>query len=372
MTLSFSLHVTVGPGSPEREKALARALELCEQLGDSRMMEVMLSLGSGRWARSEPLLALQLFEKALALAQTAKDADMLAAAHAGIGSQLYMLGYFEEAREHLEGAIELSGSRPIRKFGQVLLMAQLAPFLLAHMQLVLGYPMTALKGSKDALDTARQRSGPYMNVALSMYVMTYLGLRDIRAVAEQVEEVAAITAEHDIPILQAFAMFYRAWLIADAGRVEEGLGEMRRSITRLLGALALVEWLVVALAEVCGRNALPDEGLATIKEALTRSEKTPYLQAEFYRLKGELTLLKDPRSEAEAERYLRQAIDIARRQAARLFELRSTTRLARLLAKQGRREEGHRMLAEIYGWFTEGFETGDLKDAKALLDEMAA
>jgi class 3 adenylate cyclase/tetratricopeptide (TPR) repeat protein len=370
MTLSFSLHVTVGPGSPEREKPLARALELCEQLGDSRMMEVMLSLGSVRWARSEPLLALQLFEKALALAEQAKDADLLAAAHAGIGIQLAMLGQFEKAREHLEGAIELSGSRPIRKFGQVLLMAQLAPFLLAHVLLVLGYPMTALKRSKDALDTARRRSGPYMNSALGMYVMTYLGLGDIPAVAEQVEELAAITAEHEIPIIHALATFYRAWLIANAGRVKEGLGEMRRSITRLLGAIALVEWLVVALAEVCGRNGLLDEGLATVKAALTRSEKIPYLQAEFYRLKGELTLLKDPRSEAEAERCLRQAIDIARRQAARLFELRATTSIARLLAKQGRREEAHRMLTGIYNWFTEGFDTADLKDAKALLDEL--
>jgi tetratricopeptide (TPR) repeat protein len=165
-------------------------------------------------------------------------------------------------------------------------------------------------------------------------------------------------------------MFCRAWLIADAGRVNEGLREMRPIITQL-GAFPLVEWLVVALAEVCGRNGLPDEGLATISEALTRSEKTPQLQAELYRLAGELTLLKDPRSEAEAERCLRQAIDIARRQAARLFELRATTNLARLLTKQGCRDEALARLADIYNWFTEGFDTADLKDAKALLDELA-
>jgi tetratricopeptide (TPR) repeat protein len=350
---------------------LARALELCEQLGDSRMIEVMLSLGSLRGMRSEPLPALQLCEKALALAEQAKDANVLAAAHAGIGLSLFVLGRFEKAREHFEGAIELSGGHSIRKFGQVLTATQSAPFLLGLTLLALGYPITALKRSKDALDTARQHSGPYMNaVALGVYVLIHLGLRDIGAVAEQVEELATITGEHEMPVYRAFATFYRAWFIADAGRVKEGLGEMGRSVTQF-GASPQVDWLFVALAEVYSRNGLPDEGLATINEALTRSEKTPHLQAEFYRLKGELTLLKDPRSEAEAEGCLRQAIDVARCQAARLFELRATTSLARLLTKQGRREEARTILAEMYGWFTEGFGTADLKDAKTLLDELA-
>jgi len=370
MTLSFSLLVAVGPGSAEREQALVRALELCEQLGDSRMMEVMLSLGILRGARLEPLLALQLFEKAIVLAEQAKDADMLAAAHAGIGLQLMILGQFEKAREHLEGAIELSGGRAIRKFGQVSTLVQSAPFVLAQTLLVLGYPTTALKSSTSALDTARQRSEPFINAtALAVHVLAHLALRNIRAVAEQVEELAAITAEHEMPLNHAIATFYGACLIVDAGRVKEGLGEMRRSITQL-GAYPMADWLVVALAEVCARNGLPDEGLATINEALTRSEKTPFRQAEFYRLKGELTLLEDPRGEAEAERHLRQAIDVARRQAARLFELRATVSLARLLRDTNRRDEARTILAEIYNWFTEGFDTADLKDAQVLLEEL--
>src|SRR5205823_5871317 len=150
-----------------------------------------------------------------------------------------------------------------------------------------------------------------------------------------------------------------------------GIGEMGRSIMRLLGGFPIVEWLIVALVEVCCRSGLADEGLATITEALTRSEKIPYVQAELYRLKGELTLLKDPPREAEAERSLRHAIDIAQRQAARLFELRATTSLGRLLMKQGHRDEARSMLAEIYNWFTEGFDTADLKEAKALLDKLS-
>ena len=330
----------------------------------------MLSLALVRWSRREPLLGLQLCEKAFALAEQTKDDEVLAAVRAGIGYQLVSLGQFEKAREHFEGAIELLGGRPTRKFGQVLIMAQTAPVPLGLTLLALGYPTTALKRSKEALDIMRRRSEPYMNAApMGVYIVIHLALREIRAVAQQVEELAAITAEHEIPLYHAIAMFCRAWLIADAGRVKEGLGKMGRSITQS-GAVPPVDWLIVALGEVCVRNRLPDEGLAAILEGLTRSEKTPWLQAEFYRLKGELTLLKDPRSEAEAERCLRQAIDIARQQAARLFELRATTSLARLLARQGKRDEAHRMLAGIYGWFTEGFDTADLKDARTLLDEM--
>jgi tetratricopeptide (TPR) repeat protein len=246
ITLSESLLVAMGPGSPEREKALARALELCEKIGDNRIMEVTLSLASLRWSHSEPLLALQLCEKALALAEQAKDADVRAAAHAGIGLQLLMLGQFEKAREHLEGAIELSGGRPIRTFGQVSAMVQSAPFVLGLTLSVIGYPITALKRSKDALDTVSPGSERFTNtVARGMYVITHLiGLRDIRGVAEQVEQLAAITAERELPIGHLLSMFFRAWLNVDAGRVKEGLGEMERIITRFSGTVPPVDWLV--------------------------------------------------------------------------------------------------------------------------------
>ena len=330
ITLSISL-LAVGPGSSERDQALARALELCEQLGDTRIIEVMLSLGLVRWSRRESLLAMQLFEKALALAEQAKDADLLVAAHAAIAYQLMILGQFENARAHFETAIELSGGRPIRKFGQSLVTVQTASIALGLALLALGYPVTALEKSKKGLESARQRSEPYVNAgALGVYLTINVGLRDIRSVAQQVEELAAITDEHEIPVYQAIAKFCRGLLMADAGRVNEGLSDMAPVISQF-GVLPPADWLVVAMAEVYVRNAQSDEGLAAIRQALTRSEQAPWLQAEFYRLQGELTLLKDPNSEAEAESYLHQAIEIARCQAARLFELRATTSLARLL-----------------------------------------
>jgi class 3 adenylate cyclase len=371
ITLSVSQLVAVGVGSPEREQTLVRALQLCEQLGDSRMMEVMLSLGGAQGARSEPLLALELFGRILALAQEANDPQMLGAAHVGTALSLQAQGQLEKARDHLEQAIDFFSGSPIRRFGQVMGMALSAPLVLGLVLLALGYPIRALERSKTVLESLRPGSEPFViAAALAVNLQIYLGLRNLGAAAEQVDQLAAITAEHEMPTWNALGAFYRAWFLADGGKVREGLSEMLRVVTQL-GAYPPVNWLVVALVEVCCKNGLTDEGLDILNEALSRSEKTSHLQAEFYRLKGELTVLKDPRSEPEAERYIRQAIDVARRQAARLFELRATTSLARLLAKQDRRDEARTMLAEIYNWFTEGFDTADLKEAKALLNELS-
>jgi tetratricopeptide (TPR) repeat protein len=370
MTLSASLHMAVGPASLEREVSLGRALELCERLDDSRVMEVMLSLGTLRWARGEPFLSLQLFERPLALGEQRNDAEVAAAAHSGIGFSLLALGEFVRARKHFECAIELS-QHPTRRFGQVLVLILAAQSLLADTLLALGYPTTALKRSAEALDLRQKWSQPYINgLALAAHIMRHLQLHNISGLAGHVDELITITTEHEMPVVYAHAAFYSAWLVAHGGRVGEGVTEMLR-IIRQLGVYPLVDRMVITLAEVCAANRLPDEGLATITEALTRSEKAPGFHAEFYRLKGELTLLSDSHNESEAERCLRQAIEIAQRQAARLFEIRATTSLARLLLSQGRHDEARSMLAEIYNWFNEGFDLLDLQQAKALLDELS-
>ena len=170
----------------------------------------------------------------------------------------------------------------------------------------------------------------------------------------------------------AAAAFYRGWALADEGRGQEGLAEMSRALPALEGFAATTS-LYAHLADSYRKNGRPEEGLATVATALRETERGGERTAEpeLYRVKGELLLMRDPPDEAEVERCFRTAIDIARRQEARFFELRATTSLARLLKRQGKRDEARAMLAEIYGWFTEGFEFADLKDAKALLDELA-
>ncbi len=160
--------------------------------------------------------------------------------------------------------------------------------------------------------------------------------------------------------------------MAHEGRGQEGLAEMSRALPALegFGATTLI---YAQLADSYRKNGRPEEGLTTVATALRETERggERTFEPELYKVKGKLLLMRDPPDEVEAERCFRTAIAIARRQKARFFELRATTSLARLLKRQGKRDEARVMLAEIYNWFTEGFDIADLKDAKALLDELA-
>jgi predicted ATPase len=157
------------------------------------------------------------------------------------------------------------------------------------------------------------------------------------------------------------------------GRYEEGIAGMRRGISAIRATgVPPPAWFLCLLASGLGRIGRPQEGLQVLQKGFASVAKTgeqiasPYL----HHVKGELLLARNPSDVVEAERCLRTAIEIARRQSARMAELRATTSLAQLLAKQARRDEARAMLAEIYGWFTEGFDTADLKEAKALLEEL--
>ena len=202
--------------------------------------------------------------------------------------------------------------------------------------------------------------------------MLHLNLRDTRMVAERANELRAIAVEHEMGQNLNAATFFWGWAIAAAGGVEEGIAEMGRTMSDPLvgGAGALMR---AALAETCGKHGRASEGLDWVAKGLAAAEETGVrtAEAELQRLKGELLLMiKDTGNVVEAECCLRTAIDVARRQSARLFELRATISLARLLKQQGKTDEARRMLTEIYHWFTEGFDTVDLKDAKMLLDEL--
>jgi predicted ATPase len=160
--------------------------------------------------------------------------------------------------------------------------------------------------------------------------------------------------------------------LVDKGRGAEGLAEMSRALPALEGSVATTSFYTF-LGDSYRKNGCPEEGLTTVAMALRETERggERTVEPELYRVKGELLLIRDPPDEAEAERCFRTAIDIACRQSAKLWELRSTTSLAHLLKRHGKTGEARQMLAEIYNWFTEGFDTADLKDAKALLDGLS-
>ncbi len=208
--------------------------------------------------------------------------------------------------------------------------------------------------------------------ALLREALNHVLLRDRRTALERAEELLVIAIEHGMRMHVAAATIFRGWALADEGRGQEGLAEMSRALPALEGFAATTS-IYAHLADSYCKSGHPEEGLTTVATALRETERggERTTEPELYRVKGELLLMRDPPDEAEAEHCFRTAIEIARRQKARFFQLRATTSLARLLKRQDRRDEARAMLAAIYGWFTEGFDTADLKDAKTLLDELA-
>jgi len=206
----------------------------------------------------------------------------------------------------------------------------------------------------------------------------YLLRGDLPLAEDFTDAALRLSAEQGFAYLPIWIMV-RGALLVDQGRIEEGIARLREGLaaTRVQGQELGRTFFLSRLAEAHIKGGQAEEGLATIAEALDAAHKTGehYNDAELYRLRGELSLQRGvttsgSRVEDEAEAYFRRAIEIARHQIAKSPELRATTSLAQLLDKQGRRDEARTMLAEIYGWFTEGFDTADLKDAKGLLDEL--
>jgi predicted ATPase len=183
----------------------------------------------------------------------------------------------------------------------------------------------------------------------------------------------ALTEKMGLATLSAAATTNHDAALIAQGRYEEGIAEMRRGVAAIRASGGTPNpSLLCNLASGLGRNGRPQEGLQVLEKAFVSVAKTgaQLHSPRLHRVKGELLLVQNPSNVAQAERCFRLTIEISQRQSYRSEELRAITNLARLLDEQGRRAEARKMLAEIYGWFTEGFDTRDLKDAKALLDEL--
>ncbi len=336
-------------------------------------MEVLLQLARFRMARRDYDVARELAQRVLDLAEPAKATAMVAGAHYLPGTISNFLEQFEAARKHVELAVVLFGLGPFRNFGEAS-YAQSATGVLTQALLFLGYPAAALRKSREFLDAMRRLADPAsLATALARDAFNHLILLDSRTAFERAEELLLLATEHNWRFRVAIAAFYRGWALADQGCGQEGLAEMSRALPAFKGTV-LAAGQYAHMADSYRKNGRLEEGLTAVATALREMGRCGERQfeAELYRSKGELLLMRDPPDEAEAEHCFRTAIDIARRQAARLFELRATTSLARLLKRQGKRDDAREMLAKIYGWFTEGFEFADLKDVKALLDELGA
>jgi class 3 adenylate cyclase/predicted ATPase len=378
IALGAALLMTKGQAAPEVEHAYTQAHVLCQQVGETPQLVPVL-FGLWRFYILRQLhTARELGETLLRLAQQAHDPALAVVAHYALGVTWLWLGALPAARQDLEEGLARytpdQHRAPVFRIGQDLEVGCRA---YAAMTLwLLGYPAQALAHIHEALALAHELSHPY-SLAFARMGAThvYQWRRDVPAVHEHAEAAVALATEQGFAQWAASGTSMRGWALAMQGQGEEGMAQVRQGLTawRATGAAQNVPFLCTVLADVCAYLGHTEDGLQALAEAhtLVEQQEERYWAAEVCRLHGVLLLRQPETPQAEAEAWLQRALDIARRQEAKSLELRAAMSLSRLWQQQGRQAEARALLAPIYGWFTEGFDTADLQEAKALLDALA-
>jgi class 3 adenylate cyclase/predicted ATPase len=379
IALGAALLMTKGQAAPEVEHAYTQAYALCQQVGETpELVPVLLGLWRYYLARPQLHTARELGDTLLRLAQQAHDPALAVIAHYALGVTWWCLGTLPAAHQHLEEAIARytpdQRCAPVFRIG---LDPGVACRAIAALTVwLLGYPERALARLHDALALAHELAHPY-SLAYAWCWAAFVSQvrRDVPAVHAQADAAVALSTEQGFPIWVAIGTIFRGWTRAMQGQGAEGMAHVRQGIAalRASGSALFVPYVCTVLADLCHHLGHPVDGLQALAEAhtLVEQQEERYWEAEVCRLRGVLLLRQPGTSQAEAEAWMLRALDVARRQEVKSLELRAAMSLARLWQQQGKRAEAHELLAPIYGWFTEGFDTADLQDAKALLDELS-
>jgi TOMM system kinase/cyclase fusion protein len=377
--LGVPLRATKGFGAPEVGQVYARARALCQQVEETPQLSPVLR---GLWEyyelQGELQTARELGEQLLTLAQHVREEELLLVAHHVLGDTLVWLGEFAGARAHLEQGMVLYHPQQHRAHA----------FLYGYDSGVhglsfgawalwyLGYPDQALRRVHDALRLAQDVSHPFsLGFALAFAAWLHQLRREGHAAHERAAALIALATDQGFPFWDSWGTVLRGWALAEQGQCAEGIAQLRQGIAawRATGAALQLPYYLALLVEAYGKAGQAEEGLRVLAEALAAVHRTGERQheAELHRLKGALLLAQNGADAQEAERCFRQAMDVACQQQAKSLELRAATSLSRLWQQQGNCAEAHKLLAPIYGWFTEGFDTADLQEAKALLETLA-
>jgi predicted ATPase len=328
--------------------------------------------------RAEYRTAQELGEQLIDLAQQVHESSMLIAAHRALGATLSCMGAVVSAHTHFTQSIALYDLQQHRSYA-FLYGEDAGVVCRSHDAWALwrlGYPDQGRVRSDEAVILAQQIAHPFsLGFALCFAAMFHQFRREVRATQERAEIAISLATEQGFPQWRALSVILEGWALAQQGQAQEGIVQMTQGLQayHATGAEIQRPHFLALLAEAHGIMGQPETGLAVLTEALTLVDTTGerVWEPELYRLKGALLLQQHADNQADAESCFAQAIAIAQTQQAKSLELRATSSLARLWKQQGKRQEAHDLLAPVYGWFTEGFDTADLKDAKALLDELA-
>jgi class 3 adenylate cyclase/predicted ATPase len=380
MTLGTSLLATRGFGASQTGRAYTRARELCRRLGETaQLFPVLAGLRFFYVAQGKLQTARELGEQFLRLAESTGDAALILEGHYALAVPLHLLGEFVAAREHCEQAIALYDSRQHRSqaFFYGLDSGVASRCLAGWLLWELGYPEHAVEKSREALSLAGELSHPIsLANALASAGVTQMWCGQTQPAMESADALIALAKERGFSSFLAIGTLLRGGVLTAQGKEDEGIGQILEGIAgwRATGARGNGTGHLAVLLAAYLKRGKTEEAMPVLSEALAMVEEIGERnnEARLYQLKGELLRVGGAHGDREAERNFRAAIRIARNQHAKSLELRAATSLARLLNEQSRRDEARTMLNEIYGWFTEGFDTADLKDAKALLDELDA
>ena len=378
VALGSALAAARGTGAPETGQAYARALELCDQTGDrSQLFPALYGLIRFHFSRAELAPALELAERALDAARQWDDVATRLAGHFALGWVSLALGRLHCAQTHLEQALTLSNSTGHERLRAAygIDLRVMSTVYLSWALFILGHLDRGRELSRRALAEARSSAHP-LTLCLALDRATAVAdfCREIATATGQVDEMSALGQEQGFLVYVAKGDFLRGRMSVEDGRPAEGIAAMGMALATLRANRDedFTPFYVLQLAAAHARTGQAAEALRLVRRGLTRVAKAGerLFEAELHRLEGKILVSLPTRDDDAALKCFRRALATARKQDAKFWQLRAATSLARLWAEQGERQKARDLLAPVYGWFTEGFDTADLKDAKALLDEL--
>ena len=378
VALGHALIAANGFGVPGVRDAFARARELATAADTALQVSLLSGIGAYHFMRSESRAALRVGRDILRLSRRGADPAAYVEGQRRIGGAFQQLGRLVPAQRHFERGLArfAPAQEPVREPAYT---AEPYSTLLAHLfpnLLLLGYPDRARTRRAEAIELSRRARHPLtLASTLHLAALSAFVLRDRAGLQGWVDEFVALTAEHTLAHFTEWARIWRGWLAAEAGGGAESLSQLREALSaaRATGARYWSPFYTALLADAHRRAADGDQALEVLREALEEVELTDQrvYEAELHRLRATVLLSRTPSPTGEAETCLRRALAVARGQKTRLWELRAATDLARLWQAQGKPREARDLLEPVYAWFTEGFDTPDLKEAGALLEELA-
>jgi class 3 adenylate cyclase/predicted ATPase len=380
LALGPPLMATRGYSAQDVEKVFGRAHELCRQIGETpQLFNAVRGLRQFYQIRGDTQRAHELGGQLLRLAERVQDTGQLLEAHNAVGGALFWMGDFASAQEHFEQVLRLYDPQKHRahvsRYGN-------DPAVVGHSYTAwtlwyLGFTDRSLSHLDRMFAVAREVATPFtMASALAYATALHYFRREPRETRERAEQTIAISNEHGFPFWLAMTTSLRGWALGEQGESAEAIALLRQGMAisqAVRSELARPHYLTM-LAQALARAGQWSDAHALLEEAratVARYDDRTHDAADVYHMTGELLLSRGDEPAAEAARYFERTIDIARRQGARSWELRATLSLARLWQREGKRADARERLAAIYGWFTEGFDSSDMRAARATLEELA-